>query len=481
MVDRSFRSISVALLAFVVGLSGCASGGGSGSADGGVDVDALMAEARDIEQGESPRDTPNTDAAADALDDAEAADESAEARGHLQRALESAEAAIAEDPRNPLAHRYAALANLFLENFQDAGAHFGHAEELRPIYQFEDVALREQAYIDQYQAASPLLNEAAYVEAAVYLENASAVYANRPEANVTLAQIYSSLRRHDTALAKIDEVMAFLSSDVMDDIEEATAANWRASAEGFPLMKAQVLADAGRFEESAVAYRGLVAADPQDADVQQDLGAILMQMGETQEALQVFGNLMTLPGMNSDGLSRIGLGFYQADQFGEAATALQRAAEVSPNDRDALEWWARALMADSAFTEIPPVVERWIALDPQSRQALAILAQATNVNGDTQAAAGAIQRVQALEFSVDNLQMRRTEGVGADVSGGVSNASLEAGAQVTLVFTFYAESGNPLGTVVHTVAVGAEGMSEVFQLQFDTAETVGGYGYVVGG
>ena len=46
MVDRSFRNISVALLASVVGLSGCASGGGGGSSDGGLDVDALMAEAR---------------------------------------------------------------------------------------------------------------------------------------------------------------------------------------------------------------------------------------------------------------------------------------------------------------------------------------------------------------------------------------------------------------------------------------------------
>ena len=483
MADRSFRNIGVALLGLVVGLAGCASSGGGGSSagGGGMDLDALMAEARDVEQGESPRETQNTDDAADALDDGEDADDPNEARMHFERALTSAQAAIAEDPRNPLAHRLAALANLFLENYSEAGVHFDEAQELRPVYQFEDVAIRESAYIDQYQTASPLLGEAAYAEAAIYLENAAAVYGARPEANVTLAQIYAALRQHDQALEKIDEVEAFLSSEDMADIDEETAAGWRASAEGFPLMRAQVLADAGRFEEAAVAYRGLVTANPNDIALQQDLAAILMQMGDTDEALEVYTSLLSLPGMDSDGLSRIGLGFYQADQFGDAAAALEQAAEVSPMDRDALEWWARSLLADSAHAEIPAVVERWIALDPQSQQGFAILATAANVNGDARGAAAAIERVQALEFSVDNLQMRRTPGVGADVSGAVQNKTLAPGSQVTLLFTFYAESGSPLGTVIHTVAVGAQGMNEVFQLQFDTAEMVGGYGYEVAG
>lgn len=484
MADRSFRNTCIALFVLVVGLAGCASGGGGGGASsggGGVDLDAALAEARDVEQGESPRNTPNTDDAGDALDDGQDADDPAEARTHYQRALASAEAAIAEDPRNPLAHRLAALANLFLGNFQAAGEGFNDAEELRPIYQFEDVGIREQAYIDQYQLASPLLGEGSYEEAAVHLENADAVYGARPEAKITLAQIYAALREHDQAVQKIDEIEAFLSSPAMADIDDETATNWRAQAEGFPLMKAQVLADAGRFEEAVVEYRALVAANPDDIALQQDLGAILSQMGDTQGAVQVYTDLMSRPGLDSDGLSRIGLGFYGADEFGQAAMALERAAEVSPMDRDALEWWARSLMADSAWAEIPPVADRWLELDPQSQQGLAILAQASNVSGDTQGAASAIQRVQDLAFSVDNLQMRRNLDGGADVSGAVSNKTLEPGSNVTLVFTFYAESGDTLGTVVHTVAAGAQGMSEVFQLRFDSADAVGGYGYSVGG
>ena len=149
-------------------------------------------------------------------------------------------------------------------------------------------------------------------------------------------------------------------------------------------------------------------------------------------------------------------------------------------DRDALEWWARALLAQSEFAAIPPVANRWLELDPQSQQGYAILAQATNESGDTQGAAAAVQRVSSLQFSVDNLQMRRGPDR-AEVSGGVTNKTMAPGSTVTLVFTFYAANGSPLGTVNHTVALGAQGMSEVFQLTFDSASPVGGYGYTVGG
>jgi tetratricopeptide (TPR) repeat protein len=451
---------------------------------GGLDINSLLAGGGGgsaLEQGETPRNTDNTRAADDALDAGEDADDPNQARMHFQQALAAAQAAITEDSRNPLAHRLAALANLELGDYVQAGEHFDQAQQLRPIYEFEDAGIREQAYINQYQAASPLLQQGAYEEAAVYLENADAVYHGRPEAKITLAQIYAALRDPDMAIQKMDEVDAFFQSQAFADIDDETRADWSAMADGFDLMKAQVLADAGRFEEAVVEYRALVAANPNDVALQQDLGAILMQMGETEQALDVYRGLVGRPGLDSDGLTRIGLGFYQADEFDEAAQALGRAAEVSPMDRDAIEWWARALLADSAFAEIPDVADRWVELDPQSRQGHLILAQAANMAGDSPRAAAAVQRVEALEFSVDNLQMTRSRGVGVDVSGAVQNISMNQGQSVTLDFTFYSPSGSALGTASVPVTVGEQGMNEVFQVQFDTTEPVGGYSYEVGG
>ena len=66
---------------------------------------------------------------------------------------------------------------------------------------------------------------------------------------------------------------------------------------------------------------------------------------------------------------------------------------------------------------------------------------------------------------------------GAIVRGSVTNKKLAAGATVSLRFTFYTAAGDPIGTVTESVAVGGEDMAEVFQVQFDSAETVDGYGY----
>lgn len=467
------RGTLVLALALGFGLTGCASGGGGGTTSGGgggAGGTNLLA------QGERPRDTNNTRAAEDHIEAAEDAGSPDEARAHYEQALQSAEAAIAEDATNPQAYRLAAFAALGAEDYQAAGGYFDRAQELRPIYELELAPVREQAYIDLYQASSPALDAGDYAQAAEILEDANAVYPDRPEAKVTLAQLYAQMQDYDRSVEKIDEAIAFFGSDRMADVDSATAASWREQAEGMPLMRAQVLAGAGRYEEAVGTYRQIAAADPSNVAITQDLAAILMQMGETDEAMTVYESLLTRPGLGSQDFYRIGIGFYQNSDYGRASEAFGRSAELSRMDRDAIEMWARSLQLDSAFAQVPPAAERWIELDPASQIAITVLAQAVNAQGDAQRAGEIIRRVDELPVTVSDLQMRRVQG-GAQVSGSVSNQSLQQGATVTLTFTFYSESGSVLGTATQQVTAGAEGMSAVFQVQFDSAETVGGYGY----
>ena len=464
------------VLAFALGfgLAGCASGGGGG---GGTTPETGPTGGENIlAQGERPRDTENTRAAEQHLEAAEESASPEAAAPHYQQAMQSAQAAVTEDPTNPLAHRLAAFAALGLEDYEAAGEHFDRAQELRPIYELELAPVREQAYIDLYQAASPYLQSGEYMQAAEVLEGANAVYPERPEAMITLAQIYAQERQHDLAIERLDQALAFFESDRMDEVDPETAAAWQEQADGLALMRAQVLADAGRFEEAVGTYRQIAEADPSNIAVTQDLAAILVQMGNEAEAMQVYESLLARSDLTSQDYYRIGVGFYQADDFGRAAEAFGQAADESRMDRDAIEMWARSLQLDSAYAAVPPVAERWVELDPASQIAITVLAQAVNASGDAARAGEIIRRVDELPISVDDLQMRRFEG-GAQVSGSVSNKTLQQGSSVTLSFQFYNASGNEIGTATQTVQVGAPGMSEVFQVQFDSPEPVGGYGY----
>jgi len=461
----------VLAMAILFGATGCASGGGGG----GGSVSDMIGDASG--QGERPRNTENTRAAERALEDGDEASDEATARGFYQQARTSAEAAIAEDPTNPLAYRLAALAALSLKEYAQAGDYFDRAAELRPIYEFEHQNLREQTWIDLYQEAAPLVEAGNYEGAAEIFEQAHSIYQGRPEVMITLGQIYAQLRQHDRAIEMLDAAEAFRQSDAMTVADSATAASWNDQMSDIPMLKAQVLADAGRFEEAAAAFRALSEANPSNLEYVRALASIYMQMGNEAEALAVYEDLLTRPGLSGPDYYAIGVGFYQADDYTRAASAFGEAAGANPQDRDALEMWARSASLDSAFTAVPPVAERWIELDPNSQNAYLILAQAANANGDQQRTREAVAAVEQLSVAVDQLQLRRNPGGGGVVSGVVINKTLSQGQPVTLTFTFYGMSGSPIGTLTQTVNVGNTDMSELFTADFQSAEQVGGYRY----
>jgi tetratricopeptide (TPR) repeat protein len=464
----------VLMLAFGLGLTGCASGGGGGGGGGAAGPTGSA-----LAQGERPRQTENTRAAQRHMDAADDADDEGEKRVHLEQALTSAMAAIAEDGRNPLGHRQAALANLGLEDYATAGAHFDHAAELRPIYEFEDSGIRERAWINLYQDGIPLVNGGEYEAAIAIFDDANAIYSARPEAMLTLAQIHAQLRNHEAALENIDAALGIIESERITEMDSTTAASWREQAETLPTLRAQIFAAAGRFEEAADAYRGLVAANPDDLLSARNLAGILVQMGNEEEAFAEYEKLMMRSDLGADDFYTIGVGFYTGSEYTRAIQAFSGAVGINVNDRDGIEMWARSLQLDEAYADLPPVGDRWLELDPYSQSALLVMAQAVNQNGDEDRARDLIAAVEALEVEVSDLQLTRFGDGGARVSGSVANKKLDQGARVTLTFTFYTESGDAMGTVTQDVTVGGEGMKEVFRVEYASAEAVGGYGYTL--
>ncbi|MEQ9399399.1 MAG: tetratricopeptide repeat protein [Longimicrobiales bacterium] len=469
----------VLTLAVGFGLTGCASGGGSSSGGGTSTAAPMIPGSETLAQGERPRDDDNTRAAQRAIEDADNAASDAAAETLYGQALESAEAAIAADATNPRAWRLAAEASMGLGDFVAADRFLTRAEELRPIYQFETEGMRERAWIGLYQEAVPMVNAGEYEEAAVLFEQANAIYDRRPEVFITLGQIYAQLRRHDEALENLDRAMEVMQSDIVAEMDSATVASWEEQAESIPMTRAQILADAGRMEEAVAAFRALSAEDPDNLMLKRNLATLLVQMDAEAEAFEVYADLMEMDGLTATDYYAIGVGYYQGEAYERAAQAFGAAAEVSVNDRDALEMWARSLQIDSAYTAIPAVAERWMELDPNNQNALLILAQALNQSGDGAAAGALVQRIEAMPVAMDNLQLQRFPDGGGQVSGSVINKTLSQGTPVQIEFTFYSPSGAVVGTQSTTVQAAGADMAQVFQVQFASDQTVGGYGYTL--
>ena len=427
--------------------------------------------------GERPRDTDYTEDAEDAIEDAEDTDDEAEKQAYYRMALEHAQAEIAENPNNPLGHRLAALASLGLEQYVEAGGYFDRASELYPLYEFEDTGIRESTWIALYNEASPLVGAGDYEGAVAIFEDAHAIFQNRPEIMITVAQLYGSLGDFERSLQFMGEVDTFMASETAMNTDSVTMAGWQEQAAVLPLLKAQVLAADGQYDLAADAYRDLMAMEPDNVDHIRSLGTVLMDAGREDEALEVYQQLLEQPGLDGETIFAIGVGFYSASDYVNAVAAFQKAADLNRTDRDALEMWARSLLLDQVYADIPPVAERWVELDPYSQNGWLIWAQAANQNGDTEATQSAMGTAQELEVSLDQLQMQRFGNGGARVSGSVINKTLEEGSSVSVVFTFYGEGDAPLGTVSTDVTVGAADMAELLDVQFDSAEMVWGYSY----
>jgi tetratricopeptide (TPR) repeat protein len=464
----------VLVMAIGLGLVGCASGGG-----GDVGSSDRMSSLGGGGAGVSPRNTDFTRAAESAIEAAEDAASDADARGHYDQAVSAAQSAITEDPQNPLAHRLAGVAAMGLGDYAGASAHFDEAQDLRPLYEFDLVGIREAAWLDLYQEASPYVQSGDYATAAAHFENANLIYAGRPEVMITLGRIYAQLREHDKAVDNFDAAVAFMESDAAATMDSVTVQDWQEQMADLPMLRAQVLADAGRFEEAVGTYRQMSAANPDDIELKRGLAAILLEMGNRGEATQIYDEMLTMPGLMPEDFFAIGVGFYQGSDYERSAAAFEGAATASVNDRDAIEMWARSLQLDSMWTELRPVTERWVDLDPNSQNAYLIMAQSANQNGDVERTQMAIQAVDGFEVTVNDLQLSRFGNGGASVSGSLANKALEQGASVSLRFTFYANDGTPIGSVTESVSAGMVDMGQVFQIQFDSAEQVGGYGYEI--
>jgi len=477
------RTGLILALSLGLGTTACASsGGGAGAAAAGPTAGPTAAPtpgAKVLAQGERPRHTGNTRAAEKALKQAREAAGDAEAQPFYQQALDAANAAIAEDARNPLAYRLAGEAHLGLKQYKEAGEAFDKAVDLRPIYQIELEPIREKTWINLYQEAAPAVNAGDYDKAITLFEDANAIYDERPEVMITLGQVYAQKREHDKALANLRKALEIINSDKIEDMDSATVELWHQQAKEIPVTIAQVLADAGRFEEAAAQFEKLAESDPQNIMFLRNLAALLIRMEKQDSAFAVYDRMLAHPDLGARDYYAIGVGFYQASAFKRAADAFKGAATKSVKDRDALEMWARSLQLDSLYDAVPPVAKRWIELDPNNRNAHLILAQAVNQLGDEEAARQQVQAIQALKVTVDNLQMRRRASGGAEVIGDVTNQTLEPGATVTLGFTFYDDAGNAIGTQAQQVRVAAKGTPVSFTVEFNSSDPVGGYGYTV--
>ena len=478
-------------IAGVLALSagGCASGGGGTSAP--TERPASISGGEVLAQGEPERNNDMTRSSARALEDAAEAATPQEATALYQQAADAANEAIAADPTNPLPYFQAGLAYIGLEDYGTAATMLDRAEELRPVYTLQTERTREQVWISLYQEAAPLVNSGDYAAAIDFLEQADMIYDGRPEVKLTMGRLYVALSRWDEGIEILESAMAIINSPRIDEMDPETAADWREQATGVPVDIAQAQIGAGYLEEAAASLEALLVDEPNNTSYLNTLASVYVRMEMPERAQGVYDRLMAIPGLEGTDLYNIGVGLYTSSDYAAAGSAFQQAAEVSVNDRDAIEMWARSVQIafpQSDEDAVPAgtlealleAAARWIELDPNNTNAYVVHAQTSNRLGDEDGARAGIAAAEALEFTIDNLQIQRSQGGGGLIVGGLTNRSLAAGTTISLVFTAYDAAGAAIGSETVRIQAPEVDTAAAIRVEINTDDKIHGYGYTVG-
>jgi tetratricopeptide (TPR) repeat protein len=471
-------------------LAGACAGGGASSGGGGgaASVPALRGET--LAQGESPRNSDQTRAAADHLQravESEAEGDAAAAEQHYRAAVASAEEAIAMDPTNPLAWQQAGIARLGVDDFAGADEAWDEAERLRPVYQLEIDPRRMQAWFDLYNEAVPVLNSGDTQGALELFEGAHRLYDDRPEVMVILGQLYDQSGRTDDAVGMYEMADSIIDSEQFEVVDSATQVNWRDQQESIPVMISQAYLTAQRFEEAAAILEELRADDPGNTTHVRNLAVAYTNLGRTDDAAGLWQDLLSMD-LDPEEAYQAGIGLYTSEDYLNAADAFHSVVEEWPMYRDAAEMWARSLAiyqreAEAAGTapdamrlqEMVDAGEKWLELDPGSMLAHQLLAGITNSQGNEDRAREVLNTASAMTYSVTDLQMQNL-GSAYVVRGEVLNVAADAGTTVTIEVTFYGANGSSVGSESATVTLPGPEASQVFSVQYQ-GTGVTGYTY----
>jgi len=237
-----------------------------------------------------------------------------------------------------------------------------------------------------------------------------------------------------------------------------------------------------RAEEAIPVLEKVLEEDPENANARTNLAVAMAQSGLGGDATGIYDDIINAPESSPLDIYNAGVGLYGTEHYLEAYEAFKVAMERSPMFRDAIQnltlALAQAAAEDEALWEVmPPYSGQLLEMDPYNDAAYRLHGIALARTGDSDTAVMLGEQMEALPFTLQQLQLRPGQGV----VGALVNRTLEDGAEVRLRFTFYDVTGDEIGTGEVGVTAPAQGAAEVLQIAFDNDDAAG-YSYeLVGG
>jgi len=396
-------------------------------------------------------------------------------QNRVDRALALALEGIADDSTNPIHYFLAGVAHARLGNYAGADSMFDAAEQIYPAYELQIEPEREAAWVLAFNAGIEEFDGGDWEGTTELWTQATTIYDLRPEAHLNLASLLAADGRYAEAIDVYKRGLKGLERAPATralggtDIEERTRA--RAEMEEGLLA---LLLSTNRFEESEPLLRARLEQNPEDVGLRTAMGAVLAGLGRESEAHAMYSTLLTDRSLDQAELFNLGIQFFRAGHYSEAAESFRRLTELQPRSRDAWFNYANSLFAAEAWEPLAQAGARLVQLDPLGENARLVTARAQLEVGDRAAALASMEQADAAPVYLEGLQMQRAAAA-TTIFGRVVGNAAAPGDVVTLRFTFYDERGRAIASEMLYVDAPATGEGREFEVRLDRVASAYSY------
>jgi tetratricopeptide (TPR) repeat protein len=389
---------------------------------------------------------------------------------------------IQNENDNPEAYLHLGIVHAALTDYMAADSAFDQAEALYPDYEEEENGTgvyRFNGWIEAYNQAVAIqaTDPAAAVE---IFRSANILFDKRPEAYLNIGAQLHGLGDLEGSIEGWRRAIAILESPDADPGDDATREAWENTF--WPMAHtnlAQVLTMADRSAEAIPLYEKLLERDPENSAVRSSLAMALSNSGQGDDALSIFDEILAREDGSPLDYFNAGVSLYSADQLDKAVVGFEKVLDRAPNYRDALQNLVQSLAVLENYEASIPHAERLLELDPYNEYAYQLLMRALVQVDREPDAVVALELLQALPFTIDNLQLQPS-GSGVTIVGVAVNKTMDPGSSIKLRFNFYDGAGSSLGSEDAEVTISDPEVGHSFQVVFDSETTVLGYGYELG-
>lgn len=429
-------------------------------------------------------------------------------RERYEEAVEVLREGFGEQPNNPRNYAMAGEAYAGLNKYASADSMFTKAVSLYSCWESHIDSLRYRAWAQAFNRAVGYARNDDMDTAAEWYLNAWTVYKDMPQSMIQLGAYYANkalagddpearqeaqkkaIQAYQKALAALEDPAPQVTEEQRPDLARAATFNL-----------AQLLALDGRYGEAVQAYQEFLEQEPDNLAALENLAVVatraaveaeqqaadledeaekerLISKADSLRAMAAgyFTDLLGREDLAAQDYFNLGSGLSQLDEYDRAAEAFTIVLNHEPYNHDALQQLGLALFQSERYDSLASVAKTLVDRYPLDLNSTALLANAYRELDRTDETLEVLELRESLQLEISDLELQRGEGE-YTVSGELENRKAAPGTRVTLVFEFYNDQGEVVGSETVTVETPEQGMSIDFSVSTQSDAEISGFVY----